>query len=376
MKFKNGKVFTPEGTFEQKDLYVVGSKIASEQEFDEKEADQVVDVTDCYVIPGLIDIHFHGCKKVDFCDGTKEVFETIAEYQASQGVTAICPATMTFSREKLESIFQTVREYPNEKGAILCGVNMEGPYISYKKKGAQNGQYIRVASVEEFNKLQELSGNMIKLVDIAPEIDGAMEFIQEAKKSTNISIAHTTAGYDIAMKAFEQGASHVTHLYNAMTGFTHREPGVVGAAAEYEGCYVELICDGVHIHPSAVKSTFKLFGKERIVLISDSMEATGMPDGEYELGGQKVIVRGNRAELEDGTLAGSVTNLLKCMQTAVKDMGIPLADAVLCATQNAAKSIGVFDTMGSLEPDKLANVLILDKDLNIKAVYIKGERYL
>lgn len=376
MKFKNGKVFTPEGTFEQKDLYVVGSKIASEQEFDEKKADQVVDVTDCYVIPGLIDIHFHGCKKVDFCDGTKEVFETIAEYQASQGVTAICPATMTFSREKLESIFQTVREYPNEKGAILCGVNMEGPYISYKKKGAQNGQYIRVASVEEFNKLQELAGNMIKLVDIAPEIDGAMEFIQEAKKSTNISIAHTTAGYDIAMKAFEQGASHVTHLYNAMTGFTHREPGVVGAAAEYEGCYVELICDGVHIHPSAVKSTFKLFGKERIVLISDSMEATGMPDGEYELGGQKVIVRGNRAELEDGTLAGSVTNLLKCMQTAVKDMGIPLEDAVLCATQNAAKSIGVFDTMGSLEPDKLANVLILDKDLNIKAVYIKGERYL
>lgn len=376
MKFKNGKVFTPEGTFEQKDLYVIGNKIASEQEFDEKETDQVVDVTDCYVIPGLIDIHFHGCKKVDFCDGTKEVFETIAEYQASQGVTAICPATMTFSREKLESIFQKVREYPNEKGAILCGVNMEGPYISYKKKGAQNGQYIRVASVEEFNKLQELSGNMIKLVDIAPEIDGAMEFIQEAKKSTNISIAHTTAGYDIAMKAFEQGASHVTHLYNAMTGFTHREPGVVGAAAEYEDCYVELICDGVHIHPSAVKSTFKLFGKERIVLISDSMEATGMPDGEYELGGQKVIVRGNRAELEDGTLAGSVTNLLKCMQTAVKDMGIPLEDAVLCATQNAAKSIDVFDTMGSLEPDKLANILILDKDLNIKAVYIKGERYL
>ncbi|MBS5933362.1 MAG: N-acetylglucosamine-6-phosphate deacetylase [Clostridiales bacterium] len=376
MKFKNGKVFTPEGTFEQKDLYVIGSKIASVQEFVEKEADQVVDVTDCYVIPGLIDIHFHGCKKVDFCDGTNEVFETIAEYQASQGVTAICPATMTFSREKLESIFQTVREYPNEKGAILCGVNMEGPYISYKKKGAQNGQYIRVASVEEFNKLQEFSGNMIKLVDIAPEIDGAMEFIQEAKKSTNISIAHTTAGYDIAMKAFEQGASHVTHLYNAMTGFTHREPGVVGAAAEYEGCYVELICDGVHIHPSAVKSTFKLFGKERIVLISDSMEATGMPDGEYELGGQKVIVRGNRAELEDGTLAGSVTNLLKCMQTAVKDMGIPLEDAVLCATQNAAKSIDVFDTMGSLEPDKLANILILDKDLNIKAVYIKGERYL
>ncbi|HAB62113.1 MAG TPA: N-acetylglucosamine-6-phosphate deacetylase [Lachnospiraceae bacterium] len=376
MKFKNGKVFTPEGTFEQKDLYVIGNKIASEQEFDEKETDQVVDVTDCYVIPGLIDIHFHGCKKVDFCDGTKEVFETIAEYQASQGVTAICPATMTFSREKLESIFQKVREYPNEKGAILCGVNMEGPYISYKKKGAQNGQYIRVASVEEFNKLQELSGNMIRLVDIAPEIDGAMEFIQEAKKSTNISIAHTTAGYDIAMKAFEQGASHVTHLYNAMTGFTHREPGVVGAAAEYEDCYVELICDGVHIHPSAVKSTFKLFGKERIVLISDSMEATGMPDGEYELGGQKVIVRGNRAELEDGTLAGSVTNLLKCMQTAVKDMGIPLEDAVLCATQNAAKSIDVFDTMGSLEPDKLANILILDKDLNIKAVYIKGERYL
>lgn len=376
MKFKNGKVFTPEGTFEQKDLYVIGNKIASEQEFDEKETDQVVDVTDCYVIPGLIDIHFHGCKKVDFCDGTKEVFETIAEYQASQGVTAICPATMTFSREKLESIFQTVREYPNEKGAILCGVNMEGPYISYKKKGAQNGQYIRVASVEEFNILQELSGNMIRLVDIAPEIDGAMEFIQEAKKSTNISIAHTTAGYDIAMKAFEQGASHVTHLYNAMTGFTHREPGVVGAAAEYEDCYVELICDGVHIHPSAVKSTFKLFGKERIVLISDSMEATGMPDGEYELGGQKVIVRGNRAELEDGTLAGSVTNLLKCMQTAVKDMGIPLEDAVLCATQNAAKSIDVFDTMGSLEPDKLANILILDKDLNIKAVYIKGERYL
>lgn len=376
MKFLNGNVFTPEGTFEEKSLYVTDNKITSEEEYNSKELDEVVDVTDCYVLPGLIDIHFHGCKKVDFCDGTKEVIETIAEYEASQGVTAICPATMTFSKEKLESIFQTVREYPNEKGAILCGVNMEGPYISYKKKGAQNGQYIRVASIEEFDKLQKLSGNMIKLVDIAPEIDGAMEFIQEAKKSTNISIAHTTAGYDIAMKAFEQGASHVTHLYNAMTGFSHREPGVVGAAAEYEGCYVELICDGVHIHPSAVKSTFKLFGKDRIVLISDSMEATGMPDGEYELGGQKVIVRGNRAELEDGTLAGSVTNLLKCMQTAVKDMEIPLEDAVLCATRNPAKSIGVYDTMGSLEPGKLANIVVLDKELNIKSVYINGDRFI
>ena len=223
-------------------------------------------------------------------------------------------------------------------------------------------------------KLQEESGGLIRLVDIAPETEGAMEFIDQVKDETVISIAHTTADYDTASEALARGASHVTHLYNAMPPLNHRDPGVIGAARDAENCHVELICDGIHIHPAVVRATFEMFGAERVILISDSMRATGLTDGEYTLGGQDVYVKGAKATLADGTIAGSATNLMGCLRRAVLDMEIPLETAVGCATANPAREIGIYDRCGSITPGKDADLVLLDKDLQVKAVYINGRK--
>ncbi len=207
---------------------------------------------------------------------------------------------------------------------------------------------------------------------VAPETEGAMEFIRQNSGSVNISLAHTTADYETSKEAFSLGASQLTHMYNAMPPFSHRAPGPIGAAADQDNCMVELICDGIHIHPAVVRATFKLFGDGKIILISDSMRAAGMEDGTYDLGGQSVTVKGNLAVLEDGTIAGSVTNLMDCLRTAVKDMGIPLASAVKCAACNPVKAIGLWDSYGSLEPGKYANIVILKEDLAMQQVFHRG----
>ncbi len=373
MIIKNADVFTEEGVFTSKDIYIDGSLFVESLDGEQ----EVIDATDCYAIPGLVDVHFHGCVGQDFCNGTKEAIDAMAEYEASQGITAIVPATMTLGKDTLMNISKAAKAYvegeENEKGAELCGINMEGPFISMAKKGAQNPLYVHKPDVAMFREINEASGNLIKLVALAPEEEGAMEFIDELKDEVVISIAHTTANADITAQALNRGASHITHLYNAMTPFTHRDPGVVGAACDNENCEVEVICDGVHISPVVIRTTFKMFGKDRIILISDSMEATGMPDGQYSLGGQAVYVKGNRATLESGTIAGSNTNLMNCMRTAVK-MNIPLETAVLCATRNPAKSVGIYDRYGSITPGKVASMVLLNKeDLSTKQVILRGK---
>ena len=249
---------------------------------------------------------------------------------------------------------------------------MEGPFISPAKKGAQNGLYIHKPDVPMFLRLQKAAGGLFKLVDIAPEEEGAMEFIDVLKDQVAISLAHTTADYDTAKEAYDRGACHATHLYNAMPPFSHRAPGVIGAACDSPHVRAELICDGIHLHPATVRTTFKMFGDDRLILISDSMMATGLNDGEYALGGQPVTVRGNLATLADGTIAGSATNLMDCVRTAVKKMDIPLGSAVKCAAVNSAKAVGIYDRYGSITPGKTANLVLLDKDLNLKTVYLRG----
>ena len=204
-----------------------------------------------------------------------------------------------------------------------------------------------------------------------------MECMEELKDEVVLSVAHTTADYETAAEAFRKGVHHVTHLYNAMSGLSHRAPGVVGAAADHESVEAELICDGIHVHPATVRQTFKMFGDDRIILISDSMEATGMPDGEYALGGQKVMKKGSLATLEDGTLAGSVTNLMDCLRTAVLKMQIPLESAVKCAAVNSARSVGIYDSYGSITPGKTANMVLLkEEDLSTVQVILKGKTIL
>ncbi|MBR0035326.1 MAG: amidohydrolase family protein, partial [Synergistaceae bacterium] len=245
---------------------------------------------------------------------------------------------------------------------IFAGIYLEGPFISPAKIGAQNPAYIVRPSAEMLSRLQAESGGLIRIAVVAPEVDGGMQFIKEASKSVRVSLAHTICDYETAHEAFRMGARQMTHLYNAMNPINHRNPGPIIAAAENDSVSVELICDGVHVHPAVVRNTFRMFGADRIIFISDSMEATGMPDGDYELGGQKVIKKGKLALLEDGhTIAGSVTNLMDCMRTAVLEMNIPLEDAVKCAALNPAKAIGLD---ANITEGNRANLCALDKALN------------
>lgn len=368
MIIKNVQVFTEEGKFEPGEIIIengVFQDVASNQ-------DEVLDGQGGYAIPGLVDVHFHGAVGYDFCDGTEEAIREIAKYEASQGITTMVPATMTLSEEELLHISKTAGEYQNEEGAVLAGINMEGPFISSAKKGAQAGTHIVTPSVEMFHKLQDAANGLYRLIDIAPEVDGAMEFIKELKDEVHISFAHTMADYDTAKKGYDLGADHATHLYNAMPAFTHRAPGVIGAAHDSSHCFVELITDGVHIHPSVVRTTFDMF-KGRVVLISDSMRATGLDDGEYTLGGQAVKVEGNQATLiSTGALAGSVTNLMDCVRVAVQKMDIPLEEAIAAATINPAKSVGLDDKYGSIKTGKIGNVVLLNEDLSLKEVILNG----
>ncbi len=396
MIIKNADVFMAHGSFEKKTIVIQGSVISDvidacpDHELKRLYPDEeIVDANGLYAIPGLTDMHFHGCMGHDFCEGTAEAFDIMSAYEASQGITTICPATMTLSRETLLQICTAAADYRHAqkedikkaaksgglyKKAELTGINLEGPFISMAKKGAQNPAFIHQPDIDMFRGLYKASEGLVRTIAIAPEEPGAMEFIDTLKDDVVISIAHTTANYDIASQAIRRGARHVTHLYNAMPPLSHRAPGVIGAACDNEACHVELICDGVHIHPATVRTTFKMFGDDRIILISDSMEATGMPDGQYSLGGLPVTVRGNLATLEDGTIAGSATNLMDCLRTLVKAMGIPLASAVKCAAVNPAKEIGIYDHYGSIEPGKAANIVLLNSELDTVSVYLNGNR--
>ncbi len=390
MLIKNVKVYTEDWRFEEGEIVIrdgIFERVNFKTDKEEAEGngenmpdvaeDVIVDGEGCFAIPGLIDLHFHGCMGDDFCDGTKEAIERIAAYEASIGVTAIAPATMTLPVEELVDILKVAAEYKKgaTKGADLIGINMEGPFISPAKKGAQDERNIIPCDAEVCRRFLDASEGLVKFVGIAPEeSEKSIEFIEQMKDKVNISLAHTNADYDTAKAAFDAGANHAVHLYNAMPAFTHRAPGVVGAVADCEHVMAEIICDGVHIHPAAVRATFRMMGEERMILISDSMRATGMPDGQYTLGGLDVNVVGNRATLvSDGALAGSATNLMDCMRTAVKKMGIPFETAVACATMNPAKSLGEYENYGSITEGKKANVVLLDDELNLKMVIKDGK---
>lgn len=370
MKIKGGRVFDLQNGFVERDVCFDDTLLTP----DSRDG-QTYDASGCYVIPGLTDVHFHGCKGADFSDGDPDGLQTMAEYELSRGVTQICPAGMTLLEDRLLKVCRTAAEHKRagRPGAELVGINLEGPFLSLAKKGAQNGDWLHEPDAAMLRRLMDAAEGLVKLVSVAPEVPGAMDFIKEVSEEVNVAVAHTTADYDTALEAFRLGARQVTHLFNAMPPFSHRAPGVVGAALDSPWSRVELISDGIHVHPSVVRATFKMFGADRVVLISDTMRAAGMSDGEYDLGGQNVIVKGPLATLADGTIAGSATDLMACMKRAVS-FGIPLADAVRAAAVNPAQAIGIFDRVGSLEPGKRANVVVLDGELNVKAVFFKGRK--
>lgn len=366
MIIRNGKVFGEDGEFVVRDLYVEDHKIV---EMPEQVSDKTeVDASGLLVLPGLVDIHSHGAFGCDFSDGDAQGLRKILKYEKQHGITSYCPTSMTLPKEQLEKIFATIQEVGTfPEGARVLGINMEGPYLDVQKKGAHVPEYIQVPQAEQFRELNESCGRAVKLVTLAPNVEGAMEFIDEVHGEVCISLGHTAADYAVSAEAMKRGAHHVTHLYNAMVPLGHRDPGLIGAAFADKECMVELISDGLHIHPTVVRLTFQMFGPERVCLISDSMRATGMANGIYELGGQEVIMEDRKATLRNGTLAGSATNLFDCMKCAVS-FGVPLKEAIWAATRNPARSIGVYDQVGSLTPGKEADILLVDENLELRKV--------
>ncbi|MCR4650780.1 MAG: N-acetylglucosamine-6-phosphate deacetylase [Lachnospiraceae bacterium] len=365
MKKLRGMVYTDKCVFEPCELTVEGNKITSV-----KSGVQLNDEErGVMIIPGLVDIHSHGCVGHDTCDADPAGLKEMLDYEQSHGTTSYLPTTMTYSEEILDNIMKAIAKV---ESPVLKGIYLEGPFISVKKKGAQNEKYIMKPDIEMLRRLNKTSGGLVKVVAIAPEEEGAMECIKAGKDEFKFSIAHTMADYDIAKEAIENGANHVTHLYNAMPAYSHRAPGVIGAAADDDTTRVELICDGIHVHEAVIRNTFKWFGDERVILISDSMEATGMPNGIYSLGGQTVYMENRKATLEDGTIAGSASNLMDCLKHVI-NIGIPMETAIAAATRNPAKEVGIYDRVGSIEEGKLSEVLIMDKDFELKKVIMSEE---
>lgn len=404
MIIKNVKIYTEEKTFRSGSIEITDGCISAINYNDSNNympagmpalSLPVIDGNGCYALPGMIDMHFHGCMGQDICDlpdDTFKLWREIADYQESIGVTAMAPAVMTLPTEQLKRIlhnaalFAKVQEESQKesckdngqiKGARLVGINMEGPFISPKGCGAQDPRYILPCEEALVQQFLEVSEGLIKVLGIAPEAEGAITLIRQMKDKVRISIAHTGADYEQTKQAIDAGACHVTHLFNAMAPWHHRRPGTAGAvmdaAADGKEIMVELICDGVHVHPSMVRTAFRLLGSDRIVLISDSMRAAGMGDGEYTLGGQTVHVQGKKAVLtKDGALAGSVTSLPDCVRTAVREAGIPLEQAIACATINPAKCFGIDKEHGSLKEGKWGDVVLWDEALCQQLVIHQG----
>ena len=373
MILKNATVFN--GDFEKvrADVAIEGERISK---IGDLSGEDELDLTDMTVMPGLIDIHIHGCGGADAGDATPEALETMSQTLVKNGITSFCPASMTLSFEELTKIFANIDEMKNKVGgAYIHGANMEGPYIAMSKKGAQNPLYVRNPDKEEFKRLFDGCNGSIKVVDIAPECDGGDEFIKEIQPICPVSIAHTDAGYDEAVHAIELGVRHITHLFNAQSGLHHRKPGVVGAAFDVgkeKGVRAELICDGFHIHPATLRIAFRAMGEDGTVIVSDSMKAAGCPDGDYDLGGQPVYVRDGKALLADGTIAASTSNVYKELKNVIS-FGIPEKQAVKSATINPAKAIRADRETGSIEEGKLADILVVDKYYNIRLVIVKGK---
>lgn len=369
----NGSIFGEDSRFHHGSVDIRGDVIA-DINYDgvpQQQNDEIIDADGAYVIPGLVDIHLHGAAGCDFCDGTEDAFRTIADFELNCGVTSIVPATMTLPRERLVPIMEAIARY-TEKNDAIKGITMEGPFISAKKRGAQNERFIQEPNIEFFNGLQKAARGLICQVTAAPEVTGAIDFIKKVSNECVVSVAHTNATYAEAMEAFAAGANHVTHLFNAMPSFGHRETGVIGAAFDDKKVFVELICDGEHVHRTMIRAAFQLFGANRICMISDSMSAAGMPEGEYFLGGQRVIRKETRAVLSDGTLAGAVSTLYDNFKKAVLEMRIPLEDAVTACTITPARSLGLERKCGVLAIGHRADMVLLDRDLNIKRVIRNG----
>lgn len=327
-----------------------------------------IDLGGRYVIPGMVDIHTHGAIGEDFSDGKPEGLKKLSDYYVSKGVTSYLATTMTLKEETLTPVMHAIRD-TKVSGAKCAGIHLEGPFLSMAKRGAQNADNLHAPDCAMLDRLQAASGNAVRLITVAPEEEGAEAFISHAAKTMTVSIGHTTADYDTAMRAFGAGATHLTHTFNGMEPVHHRKPGPIPAGLDANAT-AELICDGFHIHPAAIRLIHRAFG-EKLCLISDSLRCAYMPDGEYELGGQTVYMRGGKATLANGTIAGSSISMLDALRNVVS-FGLPLTDAVYAASTAPADAVGI--DAGRIRAGAPADLAVLDHDLNLISVYVDGEQ--
>ena len=371
MRYENGWIFA-DGRFVRGGFSVENGRFAHVLEDIPGPAE---DLDGALVIPGLVDIHVHGCAGADFSDGDYAGLVRMARYLARRGVTSFAPASMTLPYDALDKAFHAAARLRREglaDGARLMGIQMEGPFLSQEKRGSQNPAYLRLPDWDRFLRLYDAAEGLLRIVDVAPELPGAVEFTRRASEKCRVSVAHTAAGYDQAAAVFDAGATHLTHLFNAMSGIHHRHPGPIGAASERENVTAELICDGIHVHPSAVRMAFRLF-PGRICLISDALRCCGMADGSYSLGGQEILLSGGVARLTGGAIAGSAADLYQCMRRAVS-FGIPREQAVWAATALPARVIGRESETGAIADGRAADFVICGGELEPEAVYLGGKR--
>lgn len=371
MRYENGWIFA-DGRFVRGGFSVENGRFAHVLEDVPGPAE---DLDGALVIPGLVDIHVHGCAGADFSDGDYAGLVRMARHLARRGVTSFAPASMTLPYDALDKAFHAAARLRREglaDGARLMGIQMEGPFLSREKRGSQNPAYLRLPDWDRFLRLYDAAEGLLRIVDVAPELPGAVEFTRRASEKCRVSVAHTAAGYDQAAAVFDAGATHLTHLFNAMSGIHHRHPGPIGAASERENVTAELICDGIHVHPSAVRMAFRLF-PGRICLISDALRCCGMADGAYSLGGQEILLSGGVARLTGGAIAGSAADLYQCMRRAVS-FGIPREQAVWAATALPARVIGRESETGAIADGRAADFVICGGELEPEAVYLGGKR--
>ena len=374
MQITGGWVYDPEEGFAERTVCTDGEKIARSS----GDA-QNLDASGCYVLPLLIDLHIHGYAGADVGSAEPAELERMARALLMQGVGAFCPTTMTLPEARLAAVCRCTAAYCKEQhpGAQAAGVHLEGPFLARERRGSHDEALLQNPDPELLRRLQKAGEGVVRLMTLAPELPGALPLIQMAvKQGVRVSLGHTQADYDTAQAALRAGAAQCTHLLNAMTPFGHRAPGVMGAAFDVPDTMVELICDGIHVHPAMVRAIFRLFGPERVLLVSDALPAAGMPEGTYRLGSQEIMVHHGRAVLsgKPETLAGSVCGLMECLRRAVS-FGIPLADAVRAASWNPACALGLETRMGSLRPGQEAGAVLMEREtLENRAVVAHGGR--